>query len=311
MKEDPQSADLFLVISRAAAQRQRESIEQREKQQRLDRKWKEEHVLKPQRAREEEAEAEEKTRKLIAELFEQELTGWREKRFKAEARNYLSRAEVDAEVQRLVEAVVQGVGMDKRRMEDGTEESHDVWRERMVDLRKQIYRVWNDNDERIRMGLPQYVEGYPVREGICPPKFTAGERQKMSGLGGCLQCEVKRLACSMSVQARGSGKGLKNRGCKRCEADGDRCIIQCELELVEEGQEQGQDEEGKEKEKKMGHIWDWWDGAPDREPDTDSVAEAIEMWERRRRGARLEPVGGVLQWIEVRSFAPPRGDKQE
>ncbi|UKZ82301.1 hypothetical protein TrVFT333_010087 [Trichoderma virens FT-333] len=164
MKEDPQSVDLFLVISRAAAQRQRESIEQREKQQRLDRKWKEEHVLKPQRAREEEAEAEEKTRKLIAELFEQELTGWREKRFKAEARNYLSRAEVDAE---------------------------------------------------------------------------------------------------------------------------------CELELVEEGQEEGQDQERKDKEKKVGHIWDWWDGAPDREPDTDSVAEAVEMWERRRRGARLEPVGGV------------------
>ncbi|KAL7960600.1 hypothetical protein V8C34DRAFT_321143 [Trichoderma compactum] len=302
IKDSHQPADLFLAVSHAAVQRQRESIQQREKQKCLEQKWKEEHVLKPQMEQKAEGEAEEKAKKLVAELFEKELTQRGEQRDKTTARNYLSRAEVDEEVHRLVEAVIQGIGMDKRRMEDGTEEPHDVWRERMVALRTQILGVWNDNDGRILMGLPQYVEGYPVRERIRPPIFLALRRQKMSGLRGCLQCEVKGLACSMSVQ----GRELNNGGCKRCEADGDRCIVDCEL--VEEEQEEGQGE-GKEK-RKIVHIWDWWDGAPEREADTDSAAEAVEMWERRRRGARLEPVGGVMQWVEVRGFAPRWVEKQ-
>ncbi|KAL7910036.1 hypothetical protein GGI35DRAFT_352980 [Trichoderma velutinum] len=307
MKDDHQSAGLFLAVSHAAVQRHRESVQQQEIQKSLDQKWKEEHVLRPQREQREEEDAEERARRLVTELFEEELTQWREQRDKTSARNYLSRAEVDEEVRRLVEAVVQGVGMGKCRMEDGTEEPHEVWRERMVALRKQIYGVWNENDGRILMGLPQYVEGYPVREGIRPPIFLARTRQKMSGLRGCLQCEVKSLACSMSVQAREPGEELKNRGCKRCEADGDRCIVDCEL--IEEEQEEGK-EERKEK-RKIVHVWDWWDGAPEREPNTDSVVEAVEMWERRRRGARLESVGGVMQWVEVRGFAPRRDDKQE
>ncbi|KAL6697644.1 hypothetical protein J3F84DRAFT_369578 [Trichoderma pleuroticola] len=301
--DDHQPADLFLAISHAAVQRQRESIQQREKQKSLGQQWKEEHVLKPQREQKAEQEAEEKTKELAAELFQKELTERREQRDKTSGRNYLSRAEVDEEVHRLVEAVIQGVGMEKRRMEDGTEEPHDVWRERMIALRKQIYGVWNDNAGRILVGMPRYVEGYPVREWIRPPIFLALRRQKMSGLRSCLQCEVKGLACSMSVQ----GRELKNGGCKRCEADGDRCIVECEL--VEEEEEEGK-EEGTEKEKAV-HVWDWWDGAPEREEDTDSAAEAVEMWERRRRGARLEPVGGVMQWVEVRGFAPRWVEKQE
>ncbi|KAL6815706.1 hypothetical protein GGI42DRAFT_114965 [Trichoderma sp. SZMC 28013] len=299
IKDVRQPADLLLAISHAAVQRQQESIQQREKQKCLEQKWKEEHVLKPQMEQKAEEKAEKKAKKLVAKLFKKELTQWREQRDKTSARNYLSRAEVDEEVHRLVEAVIQGVGMEKRRMEDGTEEPHDVWRERMIALRKQICSVWNDNDRRILTGLPQYVEGYPVREGIRPPIFLALRRQKMSGLRGCLQCEVKGLACSMSVQ----GRELQNRGCKRCEADGDRCIVDCEL--VEEEQE-----EGKVK-VKVSHMWDWWDGAPEREVDTDSAAEAVEMWERRRRGARLELVGGVMQWVEIRGFAPRWVDKQE
>ncbi|KAK4062107.1 uncharacterized protein Triagg1_10073 [Trichoderma aggressivum f. europaeum] len=300
IKDDHPSTDLFLAVSHAAVQRQQESIQQREKQQCLEQKWREEHVLKPQMEQKAEEKAEKKAKKLVAELFAKELTQRREQRDKTSARNYLSRVEVDEEVHRLVEAVIQGVGMEKRRMEDGTEEPHEVWRERMIALRKQICGVWNDNDGRILMGLPQYVEGYPVRERIRPPIFLALRRQKMSGLRGCLQCEVKGLACSMSVQ----GRELNHRGCKRCEADGDRCIVDCEL--IEEEEE----EEGKEKEKIV-HIWDWWDGAPEREADTDSAAEAVEMWERRRRGARLEPIGGVMQWVEVRGFAPRWVEKQE
>ncbi|KAL7930480.1 hypothetical protein V8C35DRAFT_283438 [Trichoderma chlorosporum] len=307
--DNHQPTDLFLAVSHAAAQRQRESAQQRERQEHLQQKWEEEHVLKPQRAREEEEKAKEKTEKLVAELFEKELEAWREQRDKASARNGLSRAEVDEKVRRLVEAVLQGAGMEKRRMEDGTEEPHEEWRGRMIVLRKEIYRVWNHNEGRIRMGLPRYVEGYPVREGIYPPKFMPGKRQRMSGLGGCLQCEVKGLACSKSVQGRGSGEELKKSGCKRCRADGDRCIVSCEFEDVEEGQEEGKEEE---KKKKVSHGWDWWDGAPDRGLDTDSVAEAVEMWERRRRGARLETIGGVMQWVEVGGFALPRPvDKEE
>ncbi|KAL7784241.1 hypothetical protein V8C43DRAFT_168301 [Trichoderma afarasin] len=301
--DDHQTANLLLAISHAAVQRQRESIQQREKQKILDRKWKEEHVLKPQMERKAEEEAEEKAKELVTELFEKELTEWREQRDKTSARNYLSRAEVDEQVHRLVEAVIQGVGMEKRRMEDGTEEPHEIWRSRMIALRKQITAVWNDNDRRILTGVPRYVEGYPVRERIRPPIFLALRRQKMSGLRGCLQCEVKGLVCSMSVQGRVAGEELGNRGCKRCEVDGDRCIVDCEL--IEEVEE-----EGKWKEK-VSHIWDWWDGAPEREKDMDSAAEAVEIWERRRRGARLELVGGLMQWVEVRGFAPQAGDKSD
>lgn len=308
MKDERKPTDLFLAISHAAVRRQQEGIQQRKEQQGLDHEREEEHVLKPQRVQEEEeaeAEAEAKVKMLITEMFEEELKAWRKQRDKDSARDRLSRAEVDEKVLRMVEEVHRLVGMDKRRMEDGTEEPHEVWRCRMVDLRYQIYQVWNENEGRILMGLPKYVEGYPVREGIDPPKFMPGKMQKMSGLGVCLQCEVKALACSMSVQARGSGKELKSKGCKRCEAEGDRCIIECELELVEEGQ-------GEAKEKKQtSHIWDWWNGSPEREPDTDPVAEAVEMWERRRRGAKLELVGGCMLWVEARGFAPRRSDKDD
>ncbi|KAL7948305.1 hypothetical protein V8C42DRAFT_247051 [Trichoderma barbatum] len=308
MDDNRQPTDLFLEISLAAMRRQRQGTEQRAKQKRLDRAWKEEHVLKPHRARAKEEEAEAKAKKLMAEMFEKELKDWGEQRYKASARNFLSRAEVDAEVHRLVDEVLQGDGMERRRLEDGTEELYDDWKERMLELRKQIYQVWNYNGERIRTGLPQYVEGCPVREGIRPPIFMAGKRQKMSGLGGCLQCEVKGLICSMSVQARDSEEEVESKGCKRCEADGERCLISCELENVEEGQ--GKGKTGAKK-KTAGYTWDWWDGAPEREPDRDSAAEAIEMWERRRRGARLELVGGVMQWVDVGGFAPPRDDKEE
>ncbi|KKP03636.1 hypothetical protein THAR02_04266 [Trichoderma harzianum] len=247
IKDDHQPADLLLAISYAAVQRQRESIQQREKQNVLNRKWNEEHVLKPRMEQKAEKQAEEKAKELVTQLFEKELTEWREQRDKASARNYLSRAEVDEQVHRLVEAVIQGVGMEKRRMEDGTEEPHEIWRSRMIALRKQITTLWNDNDRRILMGVP--------------------------------------------------------RGCKRCETDGDRCIVDCEL--VEEVEV-----EGKWKEK-VSHIWDWWDGAPDREEDTDSAEEAVEMWERRRRGAKLELVGGVMHWVEVRGFAPRWVDKSD
>ncbi|KAJ4857337.1 hypothetical protein T069G_08234 [Trichoderma breve] len=188
--------------------------------------------------------AEKKAKELVTELFEKELAQWREQRDKASARNYLSRAEVDEQVHRLVEAVIQGVGMEKRRMEDGTEEPHEIWRSRMIALRKQITTVWNDNDRRILMGVP-----------------------------------------------------------RRCEVDGDRCVVDCEL--IEEVEEEGEWRE------KVSHVWDWWDGAPEREEEMDSAEEAVEMWERRRRGARLEPVGGVMQWVEVRGFAPQGGDKSD
>ncbi|KAL6797038.1 hypothetical protein J3E68DRAFT_322800 [Trichoderma sp. SZMC 28012] len=303
IKDDHQTTDLLLAISHAAVQRQRESIQQREKQKSLYQKWKEEYVLKPQMEQKRKLKAEEKAKELVTELFEKELTEWREQRDKASARNYLSRAEVDEQVHRLVEAVIQGVGMEKRRMEDGTEEPHEIWRSRMIALRKQITTVWNDNDRRILMGVPRYVEGYPVRERIRPPIFLSLRRQKMSGLRGCLQCEVKGLMCSMSVQGRVAGEELGNRGCKRCEADGERCIVDCEL--IEE-----EEVEGKWKEK-VSHIWDWWDGAPERDLDEDSAEEAVEMWERRRRGARLELIGGVMQWVEVRGFAPQGGDKSD
>ncbi|KAL7788321.1 hypothetical protein V8C37DRAFT_411732 [Trichoderma ceciliae] len=320
MTDERKPTDLFLAISHAAMRRQQEGMQQREEQQDLNREWEEEHVLKPQKIREDEEKAKEKTKQLVTEMFKEELKVWREQRDKEARWNHLSRAEVDEEVLRMVEEVHRMVGLGKRRMEDGTEEPHKKWRGRMVDLRTQIYRVWNENQGRIGMGLPRYVEGYPVREGIEPPKFLPGRRQEMSGLGVCLQCEVKGLGCSRSVLSRGvSGRELKGKGCKRCEDAGNRCIVEWEAEDIEEGDGDGEGEGEKDKNmKKKSYIWDWVDGSsgsergpesgpePEPEPESDSVAEAVEMWERRRRGAKLELVGGRMQWVEIRGFAPRR-----
>jgi hypothetical protein len=295
--------NLLLAVSHAAEQRQQEGKQHREEQQEMEHKWEEEHVLRPQRELDQKQEEEEKVEKLIAEMFEEELEAWRMSRDKKEQVDRLSRAEVDEKVLRMVEEVHRVTGLGKRRMEDGTEESHKEWRERMVDLRGQIYEIWNENCTRIRMGLPRYVEGNPVREGIDPPKFVSEKRQMMSGLGACLQCEVKEMGCSRCVATgRKSGKLLKSKGCTRCEREGYRCIVAWEVDDdEEEEEEEGKGGEGRAKTK---YVWDWAD-----ESDTEPVAEALEMWERRRRGTKLELMGGSMQWVEVGGFAPRGGEK--
>lgn len=311
MKDNRPPTDLLLAMSHAAAQRQQHGAQQREEQRsHALLAWDQAHVLTPQREQEQESDERQKAliKELIRSMFQAELKAWREQRAKAARRDRLSRAEVDDEVLRMVEEVHRSVGLDKRRLDDGTEEPHEAWRGRMIALRKQIYRVWNENHGRISMGLPRYVEGCPVREGIAPPKFLPGGRQKMSGLGSCLQCEVKGLGCSRSVlTGRVSGRDVQSRGCRRCEDEGERCIA--EFEVDDDDDENEEDDDGDEgngeKKKKKSYMWDWVDAGAG--PDTEeALAEAVDMWERRRRGARLELVGGRMQWVEVRGFAPPR-----
>ncbi|RFU73415.1 hypothetical protein TARUN_8824 [Trichoderma arundinaceum] len=311
IKDEHHPTDLFFEISHAASRRQQEGIRWRGRQPDAEREREEEedYLLRAQQVHEDEEKAKAEIEKLITETFKKDLDTWREKRNKEAQRDRLSRAEVDDEVLRMVEKVHRAVGLGKRRMEDGTEEPHDEWRGRMVSLRRQIYRVWNENQGRICMGLPRYVEGYPVREGIKPPKFLPGRRQKLSGLGACLQCEVKGLGCSRSMlSGRVSGRDLQSKGCKRCEEEGERCIVEWELEDTEEEELQ---DKGKKESGQKDYTWDWVDGSSGPEPgsETESVAEAVEMWERRRRGAKLELVGGSMQWVEAGGFAPRKSEK--
>ncbi|KAH6605110.1 hypothetical protein Trco_006817 [Trichoderma cornu-damae] len=309
MTDEHKSAHLFLAISHAALQRQQKAIQKREEQQDLGREWEEELMLKPQKAQKEEEEAEAKMKELKAEALKEELKIRREECDKRARRDRLSRAEVDEEVLGMVEEVHRAAGLGKRRMEDGTEEPYEQWRGRMANLRRQIYQAWNENQGRINMGLPRYVEGYPVREWIKPPKFLPWRMQEMSGLTACLQCQVKGLACSRSVlSGRVSDRDLKSKWCKRCEAEGERCIVEWEVNDIEETERS--EKECDMKKTKKEYMWDWVDRSskpepgPGPGPDTESVAEAVEMWERRRRGAKLELVGDRLQWVEMGDFAP-------
>ncbi|KAH0495402.1 hypothetical protein TgHK011_008959 [Trichoderma gracile] len=180
--------------------------------------------------------------------------------------------------------------------------------------RDTILALWNANQTRIRSSLPRYNEGFPIRDRIRPPVLRPRRRQKPSGLGDCLQCLAKGLPCSMSVQTKGTGEAVLRGGCRRCVAEGERCIIEHEVvEDVHDGddddekgvkKEKGGYGDGKEREEEESGLWDWWDGVPDREQDVDSAAEAIEMWERRRKGMTLELMGSCMLWVESRGFAP-------
>jgi hypothetical protein len=293
MKE---KTNLLLVVSHVAALRQQETKCQREEQQEREHNQ-QELILKAEK----EAKQEEKENtwfaKLEAQAAKERVETWKRIHDAKARRNYFSRAQVDEEVMRMVEQVDCDLGLTKRRMEDGTEEPHEEWRARMLVLRDKIYRLWNDNEERIRGALPRYVEGVAVRDGIEPPKFLGERRMRISGLGACFQCEMEEMVCSRGVvTGRGGEKGEK--GCERCERKGYRCIVEYGVD--------SDDEEGKEGEKreKM-YEWGWVDEAADRE----SVGETMEMWKRRKRGDRLEVIGSGMQWIEAGGFALPSCEK--
>ncbi|KAL7807375.1 hypothetical protein V8C44DRAFT_367514 [Trichoderma aethiopicum] len=229
----------------------------------------------------------------ITNLHKKTLEQYHMHRYKASLTNTLSRTHLDDAVLHLLLT------------QPPSEEDH------YKTLSDKILALWNANQARIRASLPRYVEGYPVRDRIQPPRFGPRRRMKPSGLGDCLQCLAKGLPCSMGVRATGEeGDGLRG-GCRRCVADGERCIIEHE-EVHEDANDDGDAEEdkvrmtgdGKGREEEESGLWDWWDGVPDRDQGVDSAAEAIEMWERRRKGMKLELIGGRMLWVEFRGFAP-------
>ncbi|KAL6901727.1 hypothetical protein GGI43DRAFT_366053 [Trichoderma evansii] len=296
-----EKANLLLAVSHVAAQRQQESKRQQEEQQELEYK-RQAQVLQAQNEGKEKGKEEAEVKELKAKTFKEELEAWRYMRDKKARLNYFSRAEVDDEVIRIVEEVDHEFGLGKCRMEDGTEEPHEEWRARMLALRERIYRLWNDNEDRIRSALPRYVEGSAVRDAIVPPKFVGEKRQKISGLGACFQCHMQGMECSRGViTGRESGKSLKSQGCDRCERKGYRCIVEYEIDSDEEEGGKGEKITGKQK----NYIWDWVDESSDTEP----VAETLEMWERRRRGDKLEVIGSSMQWVEAGGFALPSREK--
>ncbi|KAK1242596.1 hypothetical protein MKX08_005408 [Trichoderma sp. CBMAI-0020] len=291
MKE---KTNLLLAVSHVAALRQQETKRQREEQQEREHNQKE-LILK---AEEEEAKEEEKEKtklqELEATLAKERVEAWKRIHDAKARRNYFSRAQVDEEVMRMVEQVDRDLGLAKRRMEDGTEEPHEEWRARMLVLRIAIYRLWNENEERIRGALPRYVEGVAVRDGIEPPKFLGERRTRISGLGACFQCLMEGMACSRGVVTR-RGQGAEKKGCERCERKGHRCIVEYGVN--------GDDEGDNNKEKV--YEWGWVDEACDGEP----VEATLEMWKRRKRGDRLEVIGGGTQWVEAGGFALPSCEK--
>ncbi|PTB74245.1 hypothetical protein M440DRAFT_1308560, partial [Trichoderma longibrachiatum ATCC 18648] len=228
----------------------------------------------------------------ITHLHRQKLEEYHIQRYRASLTNTLSRTHLDDAVLLLLLT------------QPPSEEDH------YKTLSDKILALWNANQTRIRASLPRYVEGYPVRDRIQPPRFGARRTLKPSGLGDCLQCLAKGLPCSMGVRATGEeGDGLKV-GCRRCVADGERCIIEHE-EVHDDDDDEEEEEDkgrmsgdGKGREEEESGLWDWWDGVPDRDQDVDSAAEAIEMWERRRKGMKLELIGGRMLWVDFRGFAP-------
>lgn len=281
-----EKASLLLAVSQAAALRQQEIKRQQEEQQEWEHRQQQEPVLKAEEETKDEGKEEEEERKHDE---------------KAPRRNYFSRAQVDDEVMRMVEQVDCEFGLGKRWMEeDGTEEPHEEWRARMLALRNGIYRLWIENEDRIRGALPRYVEGIAVRDAIVPPKFLGERRQKISGLGACYQCHMQGMTCSRGViTGRGSGKSLKSQGCERCERKGYRCIVEYEMDSDEEEEDGKQGDEATKKQKE--YEWGWVDESSDME----SVAETLEMWKRLKRGDRLEVIGSSMQWVEAGGFALP------
>ncbi|EGR45976.1 uncharacterized protein TRIREDRAFT_110403 [Trichoderma reesei QM6a] len=263
------------------------------------------HEEEEEEKEEEEEEAEIETQAKKAQLHKKSLWEWHMKRYKSSLKNQLSRAQVDDAVLRLIDHYL------LRCTSNTPPTSSSSENDPLSTLGNKIDSLWSANETRIRASLPRYFEGYPVRDRIQPPLFHPQRSQKPSGLGDCLQCLAKGLPCSMSVQATGSGEGVLRGGCRRCVAEGERCIIEHDevLEEEEDGERDVKEKVGKKREEKSG-LWDWWDGVPDRDRDVDSVAEAIELWERRRKGIRLELIGSRMLWVESRGFAP-RGINQD
>ncbi|KAL7823462.1 hypothetical protein V8C26DRAFT_435549 [Trichoderma gracile] len=264
---------------------------------------------------EEEEEAEIEAKAKIARLHKKSLEEWHMKRYKLSLKNQLSRAQVDDAVLRLIDDYYLHHHHHHHHhhhfpctstLPPPSSTSSD--KDPLSILGDTILALWNANQTRIRSALPRYHEGFPIRERIRPPVLRPRRRQKPSGLGDCLQCLAKGLPCSMSVQTKGTGEAVLRGGCRRCVAEGERCIIEHEVvEDVHDGDDDDDDEKGVKK-KKGGYgdgkgregeesgLWDWWDGVPDREQDVDSAAEVVEMWERRRKGMRLEVMGSSVSW---------------
>ncbi|KAL6860894.1 hypothetical protein J3F83DRAFT_306501 [Trichoderma novae-zelandiae] len=303
MPRDHKPTALLLAISNAATRRRQQAVARKEAQEVLSQARREEGVLGPARLRAARGEAEAQAKQDTARLHRERLRGWHVGRCEASLRDRLSRAEVDDRVLLLVTSLV-----DELRTSSEPPLSDQRLGERLSAFNEKVVSLWNANQARIRTALPRYVEGYPVRERIQPPKFGAQMKQKPSGLGDCLQCLARGLSCSLCVRAREEGEedgeGVVRGECRRCVADGHRCIVEHEVEEHADG-EKGQTGVGKDKEEREeSGLWDWWDGVPDREQHVDSAAEAIEMWEGRRRGTTLELVGGRMLWVESGGFAP-------
>lgn len=294
MKE---KTNLLLVVSHVAALRQQETKRQLEEQQEREHNQ-QELILQSEEAAKEEEKETIKFQELEAQSAKERVEAWKRIHDAKARRNYFSRAQVDEEVMRMVRQVDCDLGLAKRRMEDGTEEPHEEWRERMLVLREAIYRLWNENEERIRGALPRYVEGVAVRDGIEPPKFLGERRMRVSRLGACFQCLMEGMACSRGW-AKWRGEGEEKKGCVRCVRKGYKCIVEYEVDSDDEEEEKG------DKVKEKVYEWGWLDEDSDMEP----VGEMLEMWKRRKRGDRLEVIGSGMQWVEAGCFALPRCDK--
>lgn len=147
-------------------------------------------------------------------------------RKRAARRNGLSRDEVD---ERVWAAVDDEAARTKRLggaggLGQGAGETGAAWRARVRALDTKVRRLWINNEERIVDAERRYVEGLPAREALRPPVFRPrGAGPRASGLGACLQCAVKKMACSRTTTAAGTGA---DHACRRCERNGEEaCLV--------------------------------------------------------------------------------------
>ncbi|KAL7900863.1 hypothetical protein HDV63DRAFT_402259 [Trichoderma sp. SZMC 28014] len=211
MKE---KTNLLLVVSHVAALRQQETKRQLEEQQEREHNQ-QELILQSEEAAKEEEKETIKFQELEAQSAKERVEAWKRIHDAKARRNYFSRAQVDEEVMRMVRQVDCDLGLAKRRMEDGTEEPHEEWRERMLVLREAIYRLWNENEERIRGALPRDDEEEEKGDKVKEKVYEWGwldEDSDMEPVGEMLEM-WKRRKRGDRLEVIGSGMQWVEAGC--------------------------------------------------------------------------------------------------
>ncbi|KJZ72848.1 hypothetical protein HIM_07792 [Hirsutella minnesotensis 3608] len=86
-------------------------------------------------------------------------------------------------------------------LERRADEGGEAWGRRVQALNDRVCDLWDANLRRIALSWPRYVEGLPAHELLYGPVlFPRAPPPQTSAARGCLQCQLKGLACSRLVK---------------------------------------------------------------------------------------------------------------